>query len=320
VAGAPDSVSVPRELLRILRRHPAQLPERLMLFAVQRLGEPTRAWGERVRAHADARELADRCAAELHATTIASRIDGAVAGTPFFVALVPAYVTFLWTQARMVLRIAALQGRDTTDPAIVAELLALRGVHPSVEAAAGALAHLDEQPPAAHGWREQGVAWFELVRRILILAAFAGPHSPDEPRQSRLRQVVFTAIGVLIWLGTYAFPVTFMLVLAWGCNNSTRQLGAVALDYYGVEARADPAAPPDSRLARARRQLARVREPRALLWSAAIALTVAVPLVLIALAVGKRDHAGAWVSLVAPIAGLALVLVLATRTRTRATS
>jgi hypothetical protein len=318
MAGAADEpASVPRELLRILRRHPAQLPERLMLFAVQRLGEPTRAWGERIRAQAAEAELAARCAAEVRATTAASRIDGAVAGTPFFIALVPAYVTFLWTQARMVLRIAALQGRDTTDAAIAAELLALRGVHPSVEAAADALAHLEEQPPAASGWRERGVVWFELVRRILILAAFAGPRSPDEPRQSRLRQVVFTAIGVVIWLGTYVFPVTFMVVLAWGCNSSTRQLGAVALDYYGVEAREDPAAAPDSRLTRSRRRLARVRDPRALLWSAAIGLTIAGPLVLIALAVGKRDHAGAWVSLVAPIAGLALVLALAASTRTR---
>jgi hypothetical protein len=316
VADAPEPVSVPRELARILRRHPRQLPERLMLFAVQRLGEPTRAWGQRVRAEAGERELARRCAAELRATIASSRIDGAVAGTPFFIALVPAYVTFLWTQARMVLRIAALQGRDTSDPAIAAELLALRGVHPSVEAAADALAHLDDKPPAASGWRERGIAWFELVRRILILAAFAGPRSPDEPRQSRLRQVVFTAIGVLIWLGTYVFPVTFMVVLAWGCNSSTRALGAVALDYYEVEARADPTAAADSRLARARAQLRRAREPRVLLWSIAIGATVAIPLLLIALAVSHRDHVGGWVTFVAPLAGLALVLALAARQRT----
>jgi hypothetical protein len=311
MADPASTASVPRELLRILRRHPRQLPERLMLFAVQRLGEPTRAWAERVRAQPDA-DLAARRARSVHETIVASRVDGAVAGTPFFIALVPAYVTFLWTQARMVLQLAALQGRDTTDPAITAELLALRGIHPTVEAATEALAHLDEQPPAPKGMGERFATWVALVRRILVLAAFVSPSSPDDEQPRRARQVAFGALGLLIWAGTYVFPVTFMVVMAWGCESSTRQLGAVALDYYAAAGGAADAAPQERSLTRARRQLAStMRSPRRLLWTVTMGFSIAVPLLLIAAAVSKHGHHGKWVAFVAPIAGLALVLALA---------
>lgn len=314
MADPASTASVPRELLRILRRHPRQLPERLMLFAVQRLGEPTKAWAERVRAQPDA-DLAARRARSVRETIVASRVDGAVAGTPFFIALVPAYVAFLWTQARMTLQIAALQGRDTTDPAITAELLALRGIHPTVEAAAEALEHLDEQPPAPNGWGERFATWVALVRRILVLAAFVSPLSPDDEKPRRARQIAFGALGLLIWAGTYVFPVSFMIVMAWGCESSTRQLGSVALDFYGAGGDSgadDVAGPQEPRLTRARHQLATtMRSPRRLLWTVAMGFSIGVPLLLIAGAVSKHGHHGKWVAFVAPIAGLALVLALA---------
>jgi hypothetical protein len=319
MADAAPTVSVSRELLRILRRHPRQLPERLMLFAVARLGEPTRTWARELRARTDETAIAERCGRIAHETTIASRLDGAVAGTPFFIALVPAYVTFLWSQARMVLRIAALQGRDTTDPAIVAELLVLRGIHPTVEDATRALATLDEPAPKLHGFRERAVAWVQLVRRILVLAAFASPSAPDEERPPRRRQLVFGALGLLIWLSTYVFPVTFMVVMAWGCEHSTRELSALALDYYGVSGGGEPepagatAAEKDSRLARARTSLPGARPRRRLAWTIAVGVSITVPIALIALSVSRLVHHGAWATLLAPLAGLALVIALAVR-------
>jgi hypothetical protein len=329
MAATASSIAVTREVLRIVRRHPRQWPERLMLFAVQRLGEPTRAWADAFHARAAAGELgsaaagdtdaavAARCAQAVHDTIVASRVDGAVSGTPFFIALVPAYVAFLWTQAQLVLRIAALQGRDTSAPAITAELLALRGIHPSVEAASAALGALDDEAPRARGWRARIVAWVEIVRRILILAAFVSPASPDDERPRRARQLVFGALGVVIWFGTYVFPVTFMLVMAWGCDRSSRELGAVALDYYEVAGTPDADAPEGAggQLARARASLGRIRSPRRLAWAAGVTLSLAVPLGLIAISVSHVHH-GSWVVYLAPIAGLALVLAL-TRVVTR---
>lgn len=306
---AASSPSVPRELARILRRHPSQLPERLIRFAVERLGEPTRRWAAELRARPDA-DIDARCAALARETIVASRVDGAVSGTPFLIALVPAYVTFLWTQARMTLRIAALQGRDPTHPGMAAELLALRGVYPTVAEAADALARLDEQPPAPAGWGERLVVWTQLVRRILVLAAFASPRSPDAERRPRARGILVGAIGGLIWIGTWVFPITFMLVMAWSCEHSSRELAAAALDYFG--AAVEPGAPRERRLARARGALASLRAPRQLVWGLAAWLSLAVPLLLIALAVSHLRH-GDWVRFVAPLAGLALVLGLARR-------
>ena len=58
-----------------------------------------------------------------------ARIDGAVAGTPFFIALVPAYIAFLRQEVRFHLRVAALYGKDPADPQVAADFLVLRGVH-----------------------------------------------------------------------------------------------------------------------------------------------------------------------------------------------
>ena len=41
-----------------------------------------------------------------------ARLQGMVAGTPFYLALVPGYMNYLWQEARMNLRLAALYGRD----------------------------------------------------------------------------------------------------------------------------------------------------------------------------------------------------------------
>jgi hypothetical protein len=309
MGGDADALSVPRELLRIVRRHPHQLPERVVLFAVQRLAEPTRAWAAAVRARSggDEAALSARGAALVRETTTASRVDGAVAGTPFLIALVPGYVAFLWAQARMVLRVAALRGRDPGDPALAAELLALRGIHPSVEDATAALRHLDEGAAPVRGWRERLAVWTLLARRILVLAALLSPASPERERRLRPRQVLLGALGMLIWIGTWIFPVTFMIVMAWSCERSTRELGALALDWYAA---GDASTPSASRLTRLRARLARVRSPRRLAWAALLGLSVAVPLGMIALSVSTRASPAGWVRTLAPLAGLAVVLAL----------
>ena len=68
-------------------------------------------------------------------TVSTARIDGAVAGTPFFIALVPAYIAFLRQEVRFHLRVAALYGEDPSDPRIAADFLVLRRVHKDTERA-----------------------------------------------------------------------------------------------------------------------------------------------------------------------------------------
>src|SRR5438105_186065 len=113
-----------RELARIAYRDPEHVAERLTLFAAQSLGEPSRAWAEATpaaRPGVSAAELGEEL--RIQSAHIA-RVDGAVAGTPFFIALVPGYVNYLWQEARMTLRIAALHGRDPTALSTASEMLA----------------------------------------------------------------------------------------------------------------------------------------------------------------------------------------------------
>jgi len=217
-AGAGAGEPPRREIWRSLRRHPRELPERLLVLAVGRQGPEAKAWAqERLAQGAQPLAESDRLR---RATLIVSRGDGAVSGTPFFIALVPAYVAFLWAQARMVLRIAALHGHDPTDPRVAAELLALRGVYPSVPEAAAALERMGKEPvPATR--RARFLSWVDMVKRILVLAAFTSANNPDE-KPGRRHQVVMVVIGGAIWAVTWIIPVTFMILMAWSCDTSTR--------------------------------------------------------------------------------------------------
>src|SRR3954451_17886582 len=128
-----------REIARIVWRDPEHVPERLTLYASDRLAEPSQTWADAARAARPetppaviAEELRQRSA---HV----ARIDGAISGTPFFIALVPGYLTFLLQEMRMTLRIAALYGRDVRSMRTAAEMLSLRGIHPDPGAAEAAL-------------------------------------------------------------------------------------------------------------------------------------------------------------------------------------
>src|SRR5437899_788190 len=89
------ALSGSRDLARIAYRDPEHLSERLPLYAMGRLGQSSQDWGQSAR---DARPEASRAriAEELRLKTARiARIDGAISGTPFFIALVPGYLTYL---------------------------------------------------------------------------------------------------------------------------------------------------------------------------------------------------------------------------------
>ena len=102
------ALSGSRELWRIVYRDPEHVAERLTLYTADRLGEPSREWAESaLSARPDIHRA--QIAEELRTDSAhLARIDGAIAGTPFFVALVPGYVSYLLQEMRMTLRTAAL--------------------------------------------------------------------------------------------------------------------------------------------------------------------------------------------------------------------
>ena len=102
----------PRQMVRVGWRDPEHICERLTLQAVHRLAEPSLEWAQTTRAahpDGDLQESVDHLGTQ---SARIARLQGMVAGTPFYLALIPGYTNYLWQEARMTLRLAALYGRD----------------------------------------------------------------------------------------------------------------------------------------------------------------------------------------------------------------
>ncbi|WP_233601125.1 MULTISPECIES: hypothetical protein [Micromonospora] len=152
--------------------HPGFAPELLAIAAVEELGPRARDWAERTRGRypgADADGLA-RLAARRFVRL--ARTGGALAAGTGLFAPAAELAAVLWTQANLVLHLAAVYGRDPADPERVAELLVLTQVHPDVGTARAALdAVRSASVPVDGPWpRAAEAAW----RLATPLAAQAG--------------------------------------------------------------------------------------------------------------------------------------------------
>ena len=91
-ARARQSLRVPGVLVRLAKRDPHHIPERLTIYTVDRHADEARVWARRARDAAPESSPAILADGQRRRTISTARIDGAVAGTPFFIALVPAYI------------------------------------------------------------------------------------------------------------------------------------------------------------------------------------------------------------------------------------
>jgi hypothetical protein len=115
-----------------------------------------------------------------HSAQVA-RIDGAISGTAFFIALVPGYLTYLLRETRMTLRTAALYDREPRSLQTAAEGLALRGVHPSVESAEAALTAVrDKKMPDRPAQRRSLRTWVHSIYLMLVFGGFMSPSSRNQ--------------------------------------------------------------------------------------------------------------------------------------------
>jgi hypothetical protein len=295
-----------KELMRIAYRDPEHIPQRLTLHATQNLAEPSREWAEkalRERPDATPAELADDLRTQ---STRIARIDGAVAGTPFFIALVPGYASYLWQEARMGLRTAALFGHDPATLQTAAQILALRGVHPTVEEAEQALRDVEASPPPV-AKRRSLRTWVNAGRYILIFGGFLGAPEPGEKASGaldRLRAAFGLLVGFGLWVMTWVFPLTFMVAMAWGCETHCRQLGLRTLALYGGDSATSAEA-----IETAERHNDRARTKRQLVRSTVLALSVAIPIVFVAYANTVRQDTGInWIGALGALVALSLVI------------
>lgn len=135
----PDAAGPPGSLWARMKADPQYAPEHLALEAVRRLGPEARRWAEQARQEDPSRTpdaLAQQAARRF---THHARLSGAVSGAAGLPGAVADVGVLAWTQARMVLHIAAAYGADPTGTERATDLLVLQRVHKAAEAARLAL-------------------------------------------------------------------------------------------------------------------------------------------------------------------------------------
>lgn len=135
----PEPVGPPGSLWARMKADPQYAPEHLALEAVRRLGPEAQRWADRAREeHPDSTPdaLAQQAARRF---TNHARLSGAVSGATGLPGAVVDVGVLAWTQARMVLHMAAAYGVDPTSAERATDLLVLQRVHKAAEAARLAL-------------------------------------------------------------------------------------------------------------------------------------------------------------------------------------
>lgn len=298
-----------RDLARVAWRDPEHVSERMTLYAAQKLGEPSAAWAEDVRrSRPDTPPAVIAQELRTQSANIA-RVDGAIAGTPFFIALVPGYLSYLWQEGRMTLRTAALYGRDPSDLGTSAEVLALRGVHPTVEAAERELVAVRKIPMPGKPTRRRPLrTWVRSGYQLLIFGGFMSRSTGggEHAKPGWVRTVAGFAVAGAIWLTTWVLPVTFMIAMAWGCETHTRQLGLRALVFYDGEA-----ATASEAIADARKRRDRGHDTRQVLRGIALALSFLIPIGFVAYADSVRQSTGVnWVGALGALVAVSMVIAV----------
>lgn len=233
-----------RSLLREILADPGHLPEVLALFAVRRLGPV---------AHRTVAGLPEADPAALRAGVVtrgtrATVTEGAFVGGPFLLLVPVAFCTALLRQARTILELAALDGRDPTTRERGAELLVLQGVYDDVERADAALdareggrtgvsRRVQDTTDAgpAPGGRPRRLA--TLWNLVLRMARLLGLITPDQAtgRHPRLVQAArWLLLGVIFVVGLVA-PLVWMPYMATAYERATVRLMARATRFYFAE-------------------------------------------------------------------------------------
>ncbi|ASW57593.1 hypothetical protein CIK06_10670 [Plantactinospora sp. KBS50] len=197
-----------------MRQDPQYAPEHLALEAVRRWGPEAARWAQRTRAARpgltgdELAQLATRRFVNL------ARLSGAVSGAAGLSAAIIDVGVLAWTQARMVLHIAAAYGVDPTRPERASDLLVLQRVHKVTESARLAL----------------GVA----AGRERASALFARTETPLHQALLRLSVRLARMAGVRAVKRVFAkaVPGAAVLLGSWANSSATTELARRARELY----------------------------------------------------------------------------------------
>jgi hypothetical protein len=140
----PDSIpdaddAPPGTLWTRMKADPQYAPEHLALEAVRRLGPEAQRWAGRAREEQPGLAPDALAQVAIRRFTNLARLSGAVSGATGLPGAVVDVGVLAWTQARMVLHIAAAYGLDPTAAERATDLLVLQRVHKVAETARVAL-------------------------------------------------------------------------------------------------------------------------------------------------------------------------------------
>jgi len=198
-----ETEAPPGTLWSRMKADPQYAPEHLALEAVRRLGPEAAAWAERQRDEHPERtpdQLADLAVRRF--TTLA-RISGAVSGATGLPGAVLDVGVLAWTQARLVLHVAAAYGHDPSSAERATDLLVLQRVHKAAQTARLALGVAAGRERAARLF--VGVAARPLTSVIVRLGAkLAGMAGIRAARRLVAKMIPGASIVLGTWVNSAA--------------------------------------------------------------------------------------------------------------------
>ncbi|ANW21442.1 hypothetical protein I3J09_26505 [Streptomyces clavuligerus] len=301
--GAPDGPRPPRDvpperpLLRAVLADPHHLPEHLAWFALRHMGPAADHALVRLRERhpdADTARLRALVAAHGRRSTVA---EGSLVGGPFLLLVPLAFCAALLNQARTVLELAGLDGRDPTSPERAAELLVLMGVYEDTARARTALATIaDTAPVPRRALLRPRPLWDVTLRMARLLGLLTPPGQAEGGRSRRrlvLQSVRWAVTGAVFALSLVA-PLVLLPYMAVSYHRATERLTDRAALFYFSE-------PPSARGSR-------VPGLSAAVLRAVLSLLLPAGLVVLVLLLGLRLWDSPWPAAVVALFGASVAV------------
>jgi hypothetical protein len=198
-SGADQGAAPPTGLWQKMKADPEYAPEHLALEAVSRLGPEAHAWVQRTWTQYPGIDPDSLARMAIRRFTNYARVSGAVAGATGLPGAVIDTGVLAWTQARMVLHVAAAYGVDPMSAERATDLLVLQKVHKVAQTARTALA-------VAKGHEQAGVLFQDTAQAPMsrVLAQLGWRLAKMAGVRAAKRMFAKIIPGAAIILGTWA--------------------------------------------------------------------------------------------------------------------
>ena len=210
-------------LWRTIRTDPVHAADVSVLYALPQLAPHVARWWQARQQRRPTRDPDAVARRVVWRAAGVARRGGIITGSSFYVGMAPAMAMIYFEQLALVLRIAAVYGRDPLAPERAPEILVLQGRYPSVSDATAALRSAREPSPSRPLASETRTV-AQVVRQI---PSMIGLHI----RRLSTRSIFDLAVYGLE-VASFIVPVVSMPVWAFANARATRVLGRAAIEFY----------------------------------------------------------------------------------------